>query len=196
MSCTFKPTSSIYFFAKLLVIDYRHQDDETVASRGSISMKMAVLQDAECFHFEIHAVPSRSHSGSQKWFMKANHPVEAHRWTQAIAKSIEWYKMRDGADSDTSSIVAGGSMRKIKSMRRRSGESDSSIMRTSPSIHSQSLSGFWKKNSSGNGSAMRDQDSDLDMTDASPDLSRAAGPPEQNVADKVYNEEEDGDVAS
>jgi len=38
--------------------------------------------------------------------------MEAHRWTQAIAKSIEWYKMRDGGDSDTSSIVAGGSMRR------------------------------------------------------------------------------------
>ena len=186
-----------FFFAKILVIDYRHQDDETVASRGSISMKMAVLRDAERSRFEIHSVPSRSHhqhSGTQKWFMKANHPVEAHRWTQAIAKSIEWYKMRDGADSDTSSIVAGGSLRRIKSTRRKSTESDSSMMRTSPSMHSQSLSGFWKKNSPGNGSAMRDQDSDLDM-DASPDLSRDVEPPEQNIADKMH-EEEDGDDAS
>ena len=183
--------------AKILVKDYRHQDDETVASRGSISMKMAILRDAERTRFEIHSVPSRSshhqHSGIQKWFMKANHPVEAHRWTQAIAKSIEWYKMRDGADSDTSSIVAGGSLRRVKSMRRKSAESDSSLM---PSMHSQTLSGFWKKSSPGNGSSMREQDSDLDMTDASPDLSHDAGPPEHHIADKMYNEEEDGDDAS
>ena len=191
-------TNSI-FEAKILVIDYRHQDDETIASRGSISMKMAVLRDTERTRFEIHSIPSRSHhqhAGSQKWFMKANHPVEAHRWTQAIAKSIEWYKMRDGADSDTSSIIAGGSFKRIKSTRRKSAESDSSMMRTTPSMHSQSLSGFWKKNSSGNGSTMRDQDSDLDMTDASPDLSRDVGPSEHNVADKAYNEEDDEDDAS
>ena len=182
-----------------MVIDYRHQDDETVASRGSISMKMAVLRDTERTRFEIHSVPSRSHhqhSGSQKWFMKANHPVEAHRWTQAIAKSIEWYKMRDGTESDTSSIIAGGSLKRMKSTRRKSAESDSSMMRTSPSMHSQSLSGFWKKTSHGNGSTLRDQDSDLDMTDASPDMSREVGPSEQNMADKVYHEEDDGDDAS
>ena len=198
MSCTFKPTSRIYFIAKILATDYRHQDDETVASRGSISMKMAVLRDTERTRFEIHSVPSRSHhqhSGSQKWFLKANHPVEAHRWTQAISKSIEWYKMRDGADSDTSSIVAGGSLRRIKSTRRRSTESDSSMMRASPSMHSQSLSGFWKKNSPGNGSTIRDADSDLDMTDASPDLSHA-GTPDQNITDKVYNEEDGDDTSS
>ena len=199
LSCTYKTTSRFYFWAKILVVDYRHQDDETVASRGSISMKMAVLRDTERTRFEIHSIPSRSHhqhAGSQKWFMKANHPVEARRWTQAIAKSIEWYKMRDGADSDTSSIFAGGSLKKIKSTRRKSAESDSSMMRTTPSMHSQSLSGFWKKNSSGNGSTMRDQDSDLDMTDASPDLSRGVGPSEQNIADKAYNEEEDEDDTS
>ena len=103
--------------------------------------------------------------------------------------------MRDGAESDTSSIVAGGSLRGIKSARRKSTESDSSMMR-SPSMHSQSLSGFWKKNSPGNGIVMRDPDSDLDMMDASPDLSREAGTHEQNETDKMYNEEEDGDDTS
>ena len=32
--------------------------------------------------------------------MKANNPEEAHRWTQAIEKSIEWYKMGEGTDGD------------------------------------------------------------------------------------------------
>ena len=189
----------------MFLIDYRHQDDETVASRGSISMKMAVLRDVERTRFEIHSVPSRSHhqhSGIQKWFMKANHPVEAHRWTQAIANTIEWYKMREGGDSDASSIIGGGSTRK-KSPRRKSTESDSSMMRTTPSMHSQSLSGFWKKNSNspGNGITMRDQDSitgDLDMMDASPDLSRDAGPPpHERNSDKVgYDEEDDTSSAN
>ena len=89
--------------------------------------------------------------------------MEAHRWTQVIAKSIKWYKMRDGADSDTSSVIAGGSLRRIKEAQR----AIQSTLRTNPSMHSQSLSGFWK-NSSGNGSKMRDQDSDSDMIYASP----------------------------
>ena len=184
--------------AKIFLIDYRHQDDETVASRGSISMKMAVLRLAERTRFEIHSLPSRSHhqhSGIQKWFMKANHPVEAHRWTQAISKSIEWYKMREGGDSDASSITGNGITRK-KSTRRKSAESDSSMMRTTPSMHSQSLSGFWKRSSPGDGMVMRDQDSmtgDLDM-DASPNMSRDAGSAHANI--DGYGEEEDGDDAS
>jgi len=35
-------------------IDYRHQDDETVASRGSISMKTAVLRQSDRTRFEVH----------------------------------------------------------------------------------------------------------------------------------------------
>jgi oxysterol-binding protein 1 len=96
----------------ILSLDYRHQEDETVASRGSISMKTAILKIApagEKLRFEVHSTPSRGHhSGVQKWYMKANHPVEAHRWTQALGKSIEWYKREDtesrkSADSDSNS---------------------------------------------------------------------------------------------
>lgn len=44
-------------------VDYRHQDDETVASRGSISMKTATLKispgDARSkLRFEVHSTPS------------------------------------------------------------------------------------------------------------------------------------------
>ena len=87
-----------------IIIDYRHQEDENVASRGSIAMKTATLKIApggDKMRFEVQSSPSRGHrsSGVQKWFMKANHPVEASRWTQAIRKSIELYK-REGADSE------------------------------------------------------------------------------------------------
>lgn len=101
-------------------IDYRHQEDETVASRGSIAMKTATLKvpaTGEKLRFEVQSAPSRGHqsSGVQKWYMKANHPVEASRWTQAIAKSIEHSK-RDGA------------LDPAEQARRASGESDSSAM--------------------------------------------------------------------
>ncbi|KAI0307052.1 Oxysterol-binding protein-domain-containing protein [Multifurca ochricompacta] len=87
---------------------YRHQEDEQVASRGSIVMKTAVLRSpagAEKLRFEIHSTPSRGHTSVQKWYMKANHPVEASRWTQAISRAIEHAKqMYRPNEGDTSSI--------------------------------------------------------------------------------------------
>ncbi|EIN03462.1 hypothetical protein PUNSTDRAFT_147045 [Punctularia strigosozonata HHB-11173 SS5] len=74
---------------------YRHQEDEAVASRGSIAMKTAVLRSDDKMRFEVHSSPPRAGASVQKWFIKANHPVEAARWTQAIARSIEWYRSRD-----------------------------------------------------------------------------------------------------
>ncbi|KAI0053692.1 hypothetical protein FA95DRAFT_1579337 [Auriscalpium vulgare] len=78
---------------------YRHQEDEHVASRGSIAMKTAVLRVAahsEKLRFEVHSTPSRGHSNVQKWFMKANHHVEAARWAQAIGKAIDFAKAEGG----------------------------------------------------------------------------------------------------
>lgn len=98
--------------------DYRHQEDETVASRGSISMRTAILKMSatDKTRFEVHSTPSRGHtSGAQKWYMKANHPVEASRWTKAIGLSIEWCK-RDTATATED-----------EKQRRKSGESDSSV---------------------------------------------------------------------
>ncbi|KIY47681.1 hypothetical protein FISHEDRAFT_44834 [Fistulina hepatica ATCC 64428] len=81
---------------------YRHQDDETIASRGTISMKTAVLVTVDKLRFEVHSMRTetspvqRNRGHVQKWYMKANHPVEAHRWAQALSRSIEWYQQRDG----------------------------------------------------------------------------------------------------
>ncbi|KAF5346477.1 hypothetical protein D9756_010097 [Leucocoprinus leucothites] len=94
---------------------YRHQDDESIASRGSISMKNAHLKaststsitssssKSSALRFEIH---SDSSSSQQKWYIKANHPTEAARWISAIRSSIEWYK-RDGY-LGTPNLTAGG----------------------------------------------------------------------------------------
>jgi hypothetical protein len=88
--------------------DYRHQDDEQVASRGSISMKTAVLRPpvgGEKLRFEVHSTPSRGRTHVQKWYMKANHPVEASRWTQGISRAIEHAKQScKASESDTTSI--------------------------------------------------------------------------------------------
>ncbi|KAH9002232.1 Oxysterol-binding protein-domain-containing protein [Lactarius hatsudake] len=96
---------------------YRHQEDEQVASRGSISMKTAVLRPptgAEKLRFEVHSTPSRGHTSVQKWYMKANHPVEASRWTQAISKAIEHakhqYKPNEGDSSPISRHSGRGSI--------------------------------------------------------------------------------------
>ncbi|KAF8431896.1 Oxysterol-binding protein-domain-containing protein [Boletus edulis BED1] len=96
---------------------YRHQEDEEIASRGAISMKTAILKIGtgnEKTRFEVCSAPGRGHTtGVQKWYMRANHPVEAARWTQAISKSMEWYRR----EADKS---IGG---------RRSMESDRSVLR-------------------------------------------------------------------
>ncbi|OBZ78590.1 Oxysterol-binding C2F12.05c [Grifola frondosa] len=87
---------------------YRHQDDEQVASRGSIAMKTAIVSvaaNSSGLRFEVHSTPSRGHQNIQKWYLKANHPVEASRWIQGLQKSMEWAKR----DSDA---------------ERKSGESD------------------------------------------------------------------------
>ncbi|KAF8961157.1 hypothetical protein BDZ97DRAFT_1940113 [Flammula alnicola] len=187
---------------------YRHQDDETVASRGSISMKTAVLHPSERTRFEVHSLPSRGHnhssSGVQKWYLKANHPVEAHRWTEAITKSIEWYRQREGpTDSDGSSINAS----LPKSQRRKSAESDSSGVKTTPSMQSQSLSGtLWRKSAPGGGG--KDQDSMMgssyayvDSPDASPNLMENdvdGRPPVESVAaeNDAGDEDNDGEDSS
>lgn len=90
---------------------YRHQEDESIASRGSISMKTAILKPSERNKFEVHSTPSRGHHHHSKWYLRANHPVEAHRWTEAIGKSIEWAKQQGERGE----------------RRRKSAESDSSV---------------------------------------------------------------------
>ncbi|TCD62525.1 hypothetical protein EIP91_006775 [Steccherinum ochraceum] len=103
---------------------YRHQEDEGVTSRGSIAMKTAVLKSTPGsggLRFEVHSTPSRGHHNAQKWYMKANHPVEASRWIQALTKSIEWSRAQKGDD-------------------RRSGESEVSSLAPPASLRTPSLS--------------------------------------------------------
>ncbi|KAF9789636.1 kinase-like domain-containing protein [Thelephora terrestris] len=77
---------------------YRDQEDENISSRGSIAMKTVVLKVASGSNeqrFEIHYTPSRGHQIVQKWYLKADHPVEGTRWTTMIRKNIDWYKQKE-----------------------------------------------------------------------------------------------------
>ncbi|KAG6812617.1 hypothetical protein H0H92_001836 [Tricholoma furcatifolium] len=126
---------------------YRHQSDESIASRGSLTLKTATLKiplsstqhashlqptspsqtssqiqststtqtTTDRLRIEIHS--SSSHGG-QKWYLKANHPVEAARWAAALKRAQEWAHREDGEASSASAVT---------SVRRKSGESDRSL---------------------------------------------------------------------
>lgn len=123
---------------------YRRQEDETVASRGSISIKsvvvkgMSLLSDRKSWNFIVRCIVSPSdklrfevysgYSGttsttssvSQKWYMKANHPVEAARWIGAIGEWKVWSQQQQPQSSPTGQVAS----------------SSSSVTRTSSSGHS------------------------------------------------------------
>jgi len=94
--------------------DYHHQDDKTVASQRSISMKTAILCQTDHTCFEVHSIPlhrgqlqSNQKTQGSKWYMKASHPDEAHQWVESIRKSIEYFRQREkegGGESDSSSV--------------------------------------------------------------------------------------------
>ncbi|KZS91793.1 hypothetical protein SISNIDRAFT_456375 [Sistotremastrum niveocremeum HHB9708] len=95
---------------------YRHRDDENYACRGSISMHSATLKTnsgGDRLRFEIKTATSPAtgstpsligtNTPTQKWWMKANHPAEVARWTNAIQRSIEWCKRERDKDKASSS---------------------------------------------------------------------------------------------
>ncbi|KAK7049917.1 hypothetical protein VNI00_005347 [Paramarasmius palmivorus] len=142
---------------------YRHQEDETIASRGSISMKTAVLKmpstATDKLRFEVHSTPSRGHQSIQKWYMKANHPVEAARWTQAISKSIEWHKREgnspgasgtdgDGERASVSRSYTGDMSSRTSTKKRSSGESERSTSNNGHSVGTASVLSYGKSTTS------------------------------------------------
>ncbi|KAG2123665.1 Oxysterol-binding protein-domain-containing protein [Suillus cothurnatus] len=123
---------------------YRHQEDEDIASRGAIAMKTAILKispGGDKTRFEIHSTPSRGHATGQKWYMRANHHVEAAGWTQALGKSIQWARrdeqiLRKSEESELTALKpksVRSSFQSVMSVRRRdmgtrSGGSQSSFI--------------------------------------------------------------------
>ncbi|KAK7052593.1 Oxysterol-binding protein [Favolaschia claudopus] len=128
---------------------YRHQDDETFASRGSIAVKNCNLKPpahAESTRFEIHS--GATGRGGEKWYVKASHPGEAARWVAAISASVAWSKAREndqgeetdgrGSMSGAASIISssgvsasgsaggGGRQRLVSVLRRNTGGTSAS----------------------------------------------------------------------
>jgi hypothetical protein len=77
-------------------------------------MKNAALKSThDRLRFEVHCIPAAQHDPpGQKWYLKANHPVEAARWIQALERSIQ-YLARDRVQSSAEDLA-----------RRKSVESD------------------------------------------------------------------------
>lgn len=141
-------------------------------------MKTAVLKagtGTEKTRFEVYSAPVRSNTtGVQKWYMRANHPVEAARWTQAISKSMEWYR-REGDKG------LGG---------RRSTESDKSALRPMK-IRTSFQSGVSAMRELGTHGLRGEQASLADTSDYVPiasDISKDGS--------QVPDEEEDDEVAN
>ncbi|KAJ3967976.1 Oxysterol-binding protein-domain-containing protein [Lentinula raphanica] len=91
---------------------YRRQEDESVASRGAISMRSAGVRvsPSDKLRFEIFSgspsnpasTPSPS-SQSQRWYLKANHPIEANRWISAIEEWKAWARQHQPGQSASAS---------------------------------------------------------------------------------------------
>lgn len=67
-------------------------------------MKTAILKlgpAGDKTRFEVHSTPSRGHNTVEKWYMRANHHVEATWWTQAISNSIQWAKREEPASRES-----------------------------------------------------------------------------------------------
>ncbi|KAG8822739.1 hypothetical protein FRC17_009468 [Serendipita sp. 399] len=87
---------------------YRHQDDENLACRGSLSMRNARVKPSSTdkLKFEIYASTRNGEGTPERWYMKANHAVEVSRWIQALQRAIDWSKKGKGVDSDSFSITS------------------------------------------------------------------------------------------
>ncbi|KAG8757018.1 hypothetical protein FRC14_002449 [Serendipita sp. 396] len=116
---------------------YRHQDDENLACRGSLSMRNARVKpsSADRLKFEIYASTRNGEGTPERWYMKANHAVEVSRWVQALQRAIDWNKKGKGVDSDSMSLASAntdqGTMYTSSSGKKRSSRSTGSAVFTS-----------------------------------------------------------------
>ncbi|KAG6805427.1 hypothetical protein H0H93_004820, partial [Arthromyces matolae] len=66
----------------------------------------------------------------QKWYMKANHPVEAARWATALRRSVEWARREEG-EASSASVSGNASIRPgNRDDRRLSAESIESMAKS------------------------------------------------------------------
>jgi hypothetical protein len=171
--------------------DYRHQEDENIASRGSIAMKTAVLKVASGTNeqrFEVHHTPSRGNQTVQKWYLKADHPVEGARWTTTIRKSIDWHQQKEqrnlAARTSDSSLRAPS----LSSMGTTNTSSNTLSSRYTRSTFSKGREASGNFSDNGNGGPGSEASSITGFSGESP-----AVPPPKIVAG--LEQQEDGDDA-
>jgi len=200
--CIFPPSWKL--ISDIFLLDYRNQDDENLACRGSISMRNAKLKVSvsDRLRFEVASTPSRIGSSSaQKWYMRANHPVEVARWTQAISGTIDWYNKSPLASTPS---VAFTPLRNGPALKGASGyASDSASMRGSASMDTSSIyASSWKsprksRPASSNGRRGRGNSPNGSMESAAGDESSAEQPrPSDILLDKADTESMDSSRAS
>lgn len=69
--------------------DFRNQEEENKACRGSISLKFATLKSISSTSFDIQ--PATNDSRFPKYSLRASHPQEAAIWCQSIKQHISFY---------------------------------------------------------------------------------------------------------
>lgn len=75
---------------------YKKQDDTDKGCRGAINMRNATLHldSSEKLRFEIIA------KGTNKFHLKANHPIETNRWVWALTNAIQYAKDQEKEQKD------------------------------------------------------------------------------------------------
>jgi oxysterol-binding protein 1 len=114
--------------------DFRNQEEEGRACRGSVALKYAMLKPTSSTRFDIQSVGHDSRF--PKWNLQASHPQEMANWSQAIRQHIEYYK--DGgvlAQSTAAAAAAGGDKATLSVSTRR----PSSTLTRSNSLSSNAL---------------------------------------------------------
>lgn len=154
-------------------------------------MKTAVLKVASGTNeqrFEVHHIPSRGSQTVQKWYLKADHPVEGTRWTTTIRKSIDWYQQkerRDPAARMSDSSLRAPSLRSIGTTNTSSNTMSS---RYTKSTFSRGKEASGSLSDNGNGGPSSEASSITGFDGESP-----AAPPPKIVAG--LEQQQDGDDA-
>lgn len=101
------------------------------------------VSTSDRLRFEVSTTGGRSGSNTQKWYMRAEHPVEVARWTQAITRSIEWCNK---SPSVTPSVLPSTSTQRT-SMQMSQSMSDAGSIKGYSSDNRSIYSTSWKTTS-------------------------------------------------
>ncbi|KAH8829083.1 Oxysterol-binding protein-domain-containing protein [Flagelloscypha sp. PMI_526] len=127
---------------------YKTPLEESVSSRGSISMRSAVLKrgtSGDSLRFEVMSYGSASSKSqpTQRWYLKASHANEADRWLKELERSVEWSRRM------ASTSLGGPSSLNLPTMVGSSTSIGRSLSFSSKHKNSDSVSGSERESLSG-----------------------------------------------